>query len=67
MPISLRSRDGGPGSEVGLTSTSARLGVGMYPARYEIRLKGRVSGLGGSVVLETAPNAGTEWEVRVPR
>ncbi|HEU5473096.1 MAG TPA: DUF5931 domain-containing protein [Actinophytocola sp.] len=30
-------------------------------------IKGRVSGLGGTVVLETAPDSGTEWEVRVPR
>ncbi|HET9142132.1 MacS family sensor histidine kinase [Actinophytocola sp.] len=30
-------------------------------------IRGRVSGLGGTVVLDTAPDAGTEWEVRVPR
>jgi signal transduction histidine kinase len=30
-------------------------------------IRGRVSALGGTVTLETAPNSGTEWEVRVPR
>jgi signal transduction histidine kinase len=30
-------------------------------------IKGRVSDLGGTIALETAPDSGTEWEVRVPR
>jgi signal transduction histidine kinase len=30
-------------------------------------IRGRVSDLGGTITLETAPNSGTEWEVRVPR
>lgn len=30
-------------------------------------IKGRASELGGTITLDTAPNSGTEWEVRVPR
>ncbi len=28
---------------------------------------GRVADLGGAVLLETAPGAGTEWEITVPK
>ncbi|GAA4416788.1 DUF5931 domain-containing protein [Actinokineospora soli] len=30
-------------------------------------IRGRVADLGGTVTLDTAPDEGTEWEVRVPR
>lgn len=30
-------------------------------------IKGRVADLGGTIVLDTTPGAGTEWEIRVPR
>jgi signal transduction histidine kinase len=30
-------------------------------------IRGRVAELGGTAIVQTAPGAGTEWEVRVPR
>ena len=30
-------------------------------------MRGRVRDLGGTIELETAPGAGVEWELRVPR
>jgi signal transduction histidine kinase len=53
-------------------------GVGIPPGRIEAAMaegrigiarsiRGRVRDLGGTISLETAPDAGTEWEVRVPR
>ena len=53
-------------------------GVGMDPQRLIAAerqgrmgvarsIRGRVTDLGGTISLETAPGAGTEWEVRVPR
>jgi signal transduction histidine kinase len=56
-------RDDGPGIPAGRIEAAAaegRLGIARS-------IRGRVSELGGSVTLETAPNSGTEWEVRVPR
>ena len=53
-------------------------GVGIAPSRLaeaerEGRMgiarsiRGRVADLGGTIELETAPGAGVEWELRVPR
>lgn len=52
-------------------------GVGMNPAqarraaeegRFGIRdsIIGRISAIGGSAILKSAPGAGTEWELRIP-
>lgn len=30
-------------------------------------LKGRITTLGGTITLDTAPGSGTEWEMRIPR
>jgi signal transduction histidine kinase len=56
-------RDDGPGIPTGrieAAEAEGRMGIARS-------IKGRVSGLGGTVALETAPDSGTEWEVRVPR
>lgn len=56
-------RDDGPGIAEGRLEVAAaegRLGVAQS-------IKARVAALGGTIVLETAPRAGTEWEVHVPR
>jgi signal transduction histidine kinase len=56
-------RDDGPGIPTGrieAAEAEGRMGIARS-------IKSRVSGLGGTVVLETAPDSGTEWEVRVPR
>ncbi|RZS37660.1 signal transduction histidine kinase [Herbihabitans rhizosphaerae] len=53
-------------------------GVGIAPGRLDAAaqqgrmgvarsIRGRVDDLGGTITLETAPDAGTEWEVRLPR
>jgi signal transduction histidine kinase len=55
-------RDDGAGIPAGRIEAAAaegRLGIAKS-------IKGRVSDLGGTITLETAPNSGTEWEVRVP-
>lgn len=56
-------RDDGVGIERGRVDEAAREGR-MGIAR---SMRGRVADLGGSVVLETQPGAGVEWELRVPR
>ena len=56
-------RDDGVGIESGRVDEAAREGR-MGIAR---SMRGRVADLGGSVELETAPGAGVEWELRVPR
>jgi signal transduction histidine kinase len=56
-------RDDGSGIPAGRIEAAAaegRLGIAKS-------IRGRVSDLGGTITLETAPNSGTEWEVRVPR
>jgi signal transduction histidine kinase len=53
-------------------------GVGITPNRIEEAegegrmgiarsMRGRVSDLGGTIAVETAPGAGVEWELRIPR
>lgn len=53
-------------------------GVGIAPGRLDeaeregrmgvaLSMRGRVAELGGSIVVETEPGAGVEWELRVPR
>jgi signal transduction histidine kinase len=53
-------------------------GVGIPPGRLQEAesagrmgvarsIRGRVTDMGGTISLETAPGAGTEWEIRVPR
>lgn len=53
-------------------------GVGIAPGRLDeaeregrmgvaLSMRGRVADLGGTIVVETAPGAGVEWELRVPR
>ena len=61
--IVLSVRDDGPGIPEGRLSAAAaegRLGVAKS-------IRGRVEGMGGKINLDTAPGAGTEWELRVPR
>jgi signal transduction histidine kinase len=56
-------RDDGQGIESGRLDQAASAGR-MGVAR---SIRGRVADLGGTITLETAPGAGTEWEIRVPR
>jgi signal transduction histidine kinase len=53
-------------------------GVGIAPGRLDeakregrmgvaLSMRGRVAELGGTITVETAPGAGVEWELRVPR
>ncbi|MEU6644928.1 DUF5931 domain-containing protein [Saccharomonospora sp. NPDC046836] len=61
--IVLTIRDDGPGIPAGRLETAeaeGRLGVATS-------IQGRVSALGGTCTLDTAPGAGTEWEIRVSR
>ncbi|MDQ3578563.1 MAG: DUF5931 domain-containing protein [Actinomycetota bacterium] len=61
--IVLSIRDDGVGIASGrldAAEVEGRMGVARS-------IRGRVTDLGGTITLETAPNAGTEWEVRVPR
>jgi signal transduction histidine kinase len=56
-------RDNGRGIPTGRIEAAAaegRMGIARS-------IKGRVTALGGTITLETAPHSGTEWEVRVPR
>lgn len=56
-------RDDGPGIPAGRLAQAAaqgRLGVSQS-------IRGRVEAVGGTAALETGPDEGTEWELRVPR
>lgn len=56
-------RDDGAGIQAGRLDQAAsdgRMGVARS-------IRGRVADLGGTITLETAPGAGTEWEIRIPR
>jgi signal transduction histidine kinase len=56
-------RDDGPGIAEGRLADAAaegRLGVAQS-------MRGRVAALGGTLVLETGPDEGTEWEIRISR
>ncbi|QFU94732.1 MacS family sensor histidine kinase [Amycolatopsis sp. YIM 10] len=56
-------RDDGPGIPAGRLERAraeGRLGVAKS-------IQDRVTGLGGTISLDTAPGAGTEWEIRVPK
>ncbi|MGQ0839525.1 MacS family sensor histidine kinase [Actinokineospora sp.] len=61
--VVLSIRDDGVGIAAG--RISAAEGEGRMGIARSIR--GRVTELGGTITLETAPDAGTDWEVRVPR
>ena len=61
--VVLSVRDDGPGIPEGRldeAESEGRMGVSRS-------IRGRVEALGGSIMLETGPGEGTEWEVRVPR
>lgn len=61
--VVLTVRDDGPGIPEGRLEQAAaegQLGVARS-------IRGRVLELGGTISLETAPDRGTEWEVRVPK
>ena len=55
-------RDNGAGMSAEAAQRAAEKG------RFGIRdsIIGRISAIGGSAVLKSAPGAGTEWELRVP-
>ncbi|MGH3864499.1 MacS family sensor histidine kinase [Actinokineospora sp.] len=60
--VVLSIRDDGVGIPAGRISAAeheGRLGIARS-------IRGRVSDLGGTITLETAPDSGTEWEIRVP-
>lgn len=52
--------DGIPEGRLEQAAAQGRLGVAQS-------IKGRVADLGGTITLDTAVGAGTEWEIRVPR
>ncbi|HEV2780312.1 MAG TPA: DUF5931 domain-containing protein [Actinophytocola sp.] len=59
--VSVRDNGAGiPAGRIEAAEAEGRLGIARS-------IKGRVRDLGGTVTLDTAPGAGTEWEVRVPR
>ncbi|ASO23160.1 signal transduction histidine kinase [Actinoalloteichus hoggarensis] len=61
--VILSVRDDGVGIPAGRLAeaeSAGRMGVCLS-------MRGRVSALGGTLTVETAPGAGTEWEARVPR
>jgi signal transduction histidine kinase len=59
--ISVRDDGAGiPAGRIEAAAAEGRMGIARS-------IKGRVSALGGTITLETAPHSGTEWEVRVPR
>lgn len=61
--IVLTVRDDGPGIPPGrLEEALAEGHLGVAKS-----IRGRVTELGGTCTLETAPGEGTEWEIRVPR
>ena len=55
-------RDNGVGMDAAAARRAAEEG------RFGIRdsIIGRISAIGGSAILKSAPDAGTEWELRVP-
>ncbi|MQA08506.1 MAG: ATP-binding protein [Pseudonocardiaceae bacterium] len=56
-------RDDGPGIPDGRITSAAEEGrMGIAKS-----MRGRITELGGTINLETAPDAGTEWEIRLPR
>ncbi|MBB5905741.1 MacS family sensor histidine kinase [Actinoalloteichus hymeniacidonis] len=61
--VILSVRDDGvgiPPDRLAQAQAAGRMGV-------DLSMRARVLALGGTLVLETAPGAGTEWEARVPR
>ncbi len=61
--VVLSVRDDGPGIPDGRLEEAAaegRLGVAKS-------IRGRVENMGGTIMLDTTPGEGTEWEIRVPR
>lgn len=59
--ISVRDDGAGiPSGRLEQAESAGRMGVARS-------IRGRVADLGGTITLETAPGAGTEWEIRVPR
>jgi signal transduction histidine kinase len=59
--VSVRDDGAGiPAGRIEAAEAEGRLGIARS-------IRGRVSELGGTIALDTAPDAGTEWEVRVPR
>ncbi|MFC4005283.1 MacS family sensor histidine kinase [Prauserella oleivorans] len=61
--IVLTVRDDGPGIPPGrLEAAEAEGHLGVATS-----IRRRIADLGGTSILETAPGAGTEWELRVPR
>jgi signal transduction histidine kinase len=61
--VVLTIRDNGPGVDDGQlvhAEIDGRMGVSRS-------IRGRVADLGGTLVLETSPGRGTEWEVRLAR
>ncbi|APU24095.1 MacS family sensor histidine kinase [Actinoalloteichus sp. GBA129-24] len=52
--------DGIPAGRLAEAEAAGRMGVCLS-------MRARVTALGGTLTLETAPGAGTEWEARVPR
>ncbi|HVK25621.1 MAG TPA: DUF5931 domain-containing protein [Actinokineospora sp.] len=60
--VVLSIRDDGVGIPAGRITAAedeGRMGIARS-------IRGRVSDLGGIITLETAPDSGTEWEIRVP-
>ncbi|RZQ65047.1 MacS family sensor histidine kinase [Amycolatopsis suaedae] len=56
-------RDDGPGIPEGrLEQARAQGHLGVDQS-----IRGRVTGLGGTITLDTGPRSGTEWELRVPK
>nr|WP_157527696.1 DUF5931 domain-containing protein [Kibdelosporangium sp. MJ126-NF4]CEL15976.1 sensor kinase, two-component system [Kibdelosporangium sp. MJ126-NF4]CTQ93900.1 sensor kinase, two-component system [Kibdelosporangium sp. MJ126-NF4] len=59
--ISVRDDGAGiPAGRLDKAESDGRMGVARS-------IRGRVADLGGTITLETAPGAGTEWELRIPR
>jgi signal transduction histidine kinase len=61
--VVLSIRDDGPGIPAGrleAAEAEGRMGVAQS-------MRGRVAALGGTLVLQTGPGEGTEWELRLPR
>jgi signal transduction histidine kinase len=59
--ISVRDDGAGiPSGRLEQAESAGRMGVARS-------IRGRVADLGGTITLETAPGAGTEWEIRIPR
>ncbi|CRK60670.1 sensor kinase, two-component system [Alloactinosynnema sp. L-07] len=60
--VVLSIRDDGvgiPAGRINAAEVEGRMGIARS-------IRGRVSDLGGTITLETAPDSGTEWEIRVP-